>query len=280
MGRGCNLQLVALKVVVLQTALREELRRLIREIEELMVAARRYEPDIALLPEAWVSLDPLNHLDKALTESADALRKLCGIAAEHGVYILSGGLYAAMGGEVLVSCPVIDPSGDVIGSHEKVHLYGPENDLLGRGEKFRTFNIKGVEIGVLICHDIAYPEAARALVLGGAEILFNPARIASRGGEAWHLYLKVRSLENRTPIYAANVWSPPKYLGGSCGVRPVHYSDEIYLPEVIEARPGISILVDEVDLDYIRVARRKRLAGRVPHAYLNVKGGNAAGEAN
>lgn len=269
-----------MKVAVFQTSLREELGKLFKELEELIRITRRYEPDTALLPEAWVSLDPLNHLDRALAESAYAMKKLCEIAAEHGVYILGGGLYTARGGQPLVSCPVINSSGEVIGSHEKVHLYGRENELLGRGETFRTFNIKGVEIGVLICHDIVYPEAARALVLGGAEILFNPARIASRGGEAWRLYLKVRSLENRIPIYAANIWSPPKYLGGSCAVRPVHYSDEIYLPEIIEARPGLSVLIDEVDLNTIRVARKKRLAGRIPQAYLNVKGGEAASEKN
>ncbi|MEM4289226.1 MAG: carbon-nitrogen hydrolase family protein [Nitrososphaerota archaeon] len=267
-----------MRIAVIQLALREEPEEVIKDVEGLLNIVNKREPDIALLPEAWISRDPLNNLDRAVVGSEVALERLRRLAVEHGVVILGGGLYIPREGKVSVSCPVIDTSGEIVGSQEKVHLFRGENKVLQKGESLKTFTVKGVEIGVLICHDIVYPEAARTLVLAGAQILFNPARIVSHGREAWQLYLKVRSLENRIPIYAANIWSPPKYTGGTCAVKPVKYLDEVYLPELIEARQGLSAIVDEVDIEALSGARRERLVGRMPHTYLDSQSGEVAGD--
>jgi len=267
-----------LKIAVLQLQLREEAEEALGDLERLLNFVNRREPDIVLLPEAWISRDPLSNFDKAVAQSEAVLESLCRLAAEHGVVILGGGLYILREGKVRVSCPVIDNRGEIVGSQEKVHLFRGENKVLQKGESFRTFKVKGAEIGVAICHDIVYPEAARTLVLSGAQILFNPARIVSHGIEAWQLYLKVRSLENRIPIYAANIWSPPKYAGGSCAVKPVKYPDEVYLPELIRARHGLSAVVDETDIEALSGARRERLIGRTPRAYLESYRGNLDGD--
>lgn len=267
-----------MRVAVLQVSLREGWEERLSELEGMLRGIHRLEPDILLLPEAWTSLDPLNNLDKALEESGEALERLGALAQDFGVAILGGGLYFNDEDDIFVACPLINPDGEVIGLQEKVHLYGREDDILRRGNSFKTFEIRGVRIGVLICHDIVYPEAARTLALHGAEILFNPARIVSKGVEAWRLYLQVRCLENRIPIYAANIWWPPKYMGGSCAIKPVAYGDEIYLPELVEARPGVSALLNEVDVKAVEDARRRRLSGRVPQAYFTSRGGVEVGD--
>lgn len=256
-----------MRVAVLQIALGEDQEERLKEVEALINLLHNREPDIFLLPEAWISLDPLNNLEKAVANSEAAMERLQKLAEEHSAIILGGGLYLARGEKIHVACPIIGSNGEIIGFQEKIHLYRRENGIIQRGETFRTFMVKGVKIGVVICHDIVYPEAVRTLALADAQIIFNPARILSRGKEAWHLYLKVRSLENRIPVYAANVWSPPKYLGGSCSVKPIHYGDEIYLPELVESKPGVSAVMDEVDEKALSGARRERLAGRIPQAY-------------
>ncbi len=267
-----------MKVAVLQLALREDQEERLKEVEALINLLHHREPDIFLLPEAWISLDPLNNLEKAVADSEMAIERLQKLAEEHGVAILGGGLYIARGEKIHVACPIIGSNGEVIGFQEKIHLYRRENDIVQRGESFRTFVVKGVRIGVVICHDIVYPEAVRTLALADAQLIFNPSRILSRGKEAWHLYLKVRSLENRIPIYAANVWSPPKYSGGSCSVKPIYYDDDIYLPELIEARPGVSAVMDEVDEKALSEARRVRLGGRMPQAYYGSGSGVVIGD--
>ncbi|GBC70589.1 (R)-stereoselective amidase [Candidatus Calditenuaceae archaeon HR02] len=266
-----------MKVAVLQLALREDQEERLKEVEALIKLLHNREPDIFLLPEAWISPDPLNNLGRAVAESNVAIERLQKLAEEHGAAILGGGLYLAREEKVHVACPIISSNGEVIGFQEKIHLYRRENGIIQRGEAFKTFMVKGVKIGVVICHDLVYPEAVRTLTLADAQIIFNPARIPSHGKEAWHLYLKVRSLENRIPLYAANLWSPPKYSGGSCSVKPIHYGDEIYLPELIEARPGVSAVMDEVDEKALGEARRKRLGGRIPHAYYAPSGGTIIG---
>lgn len=267
-----------MKIAVLQLALREDREERLKEVKALVKLLHNREPDVFLLPEAWISHDPLSNLEKAVAESRVAIEWLQKLAEEYGAAILGGGLYLANGEKIKVACPIIDSNGEVIGFQEKIHLYRRENGIIHRGESFRTFMVKGVRIGVVICHDIVYPEAVRTLTLADAQIIFNPARIISRGKEAWHLYLKVRSLENRIPLYAANLWSPPKYSGGSCSVKPINYGDEVYLPELVEARPGVSAVMDEVDEKALSEARRERLAGRIPHAYYGSSGGTVIGD--
>ena len=80
---------------------------------------------------------------------------------------------------------VIDADGALLGRYRKMHIpddpryqekfYFTPGDL-----GFRTWNTRYGHIGVLICWDQWYPEAARLTALGGAQILFFPTAIG------WH----------------------------------------------------------------------------------------------
>ena len=83
------------------------------------------------------------------------------------------------------SAAVIDADGSLLGVYRKMHI--PDDPLYY--EKFyftpgdlgfRTWNTRFGKIGVLICWDQWYPEAARLTVMKGAEILFYPTAIG------WH----------------------------------------------------------------------------------------------
>jgi len=269
-----------LRIAALQTGLRGGLEDQLGEVEGLLRSISRREPRLILLPEGWVSEDPYRAFQESVDRSEAALSRLCRLASEYSVTILGGGLYMHRGRGVAVACPLIREDGSVEGFQEKVHLYGPEPRFAVRGDGYVVFRVMGVRIGVLICHDIAYPEAARTLTIKGAEILFNPSRISASGTEAWHLYLKVRCLENRVPLYAANIWHPPRFLGGTCAVKPSRYEDDVYIPEMVVARPGSAAIVDEIDPRIIGEARMDRLARRVPGAYIDLVGEGLGGVAD
>ena len=83
---------------------------------------------------------------------------------------------------------VIDADGSVLGSYRKMHI--PDDPLYY--EKFyftpgdlgfRAWQTRYARIGVLICWDQWYPEAARLTALRGAEILFYPTAIGWHPGE-------------------------------------------------------------------------------------------------
>ena len=69
--------------------------------------------------------------------------------------------------------------GEVI-NYRKVHLSGAENVVFSPGTTLDVVaEIGGIKIGLLICADISYPEAARELALKGADLIIVPTAQAA-----------------------------------------------------------------------------------------------------
>lgn len=109
----------------------------------------------------------------------------------------------------------VDGSG-VLGVHRKVHQPLGENMSYAAGEGFAAFDTPIGRIGMLICYDKAFPEAARSLALDGAEIVvcisaWPASRTASAGDlseDRWtkrfNLFDQARALENQIVWVASN----------------------------------------------------------------------------
>src|SRR5476651_2017413 len=104
------------------------------------------------------------------------------IAAELGVVIIASLFEKRAKGLYHNTTAVIDADGQYLGKYRKMHI--PDDP--GFYEKFyftpgdlgyKVFKTKFATIGVLICWDQWYPEAARITALMGAEILFYPTAI-------------------------------------------------------------------------------------------------------
>ena len=115
-------------------------------------------------------------------ETGPSVTALAAVAKKLGVVIVAP-LFEARGSEVYHNtAAVIDADGSVLGKYRKMHI--PQDP--GFEEKFyftpgdlgfRTWKTAHGNIGVLICWDQWYPEAARLTALGGANILFYPTAI-------------------------------------------------------------------------------------------------------
>jgi N-carbamoylputrescine amidase len=115
-------------------------------------------------------------------ESGPSVSALANVAKKLGVVIVAP-LFEARGSEVYHNtAAVIDADGSVLGKYRKMHI--PQDP--GFEEKFyftpgdlgfRTWSTAHGKIGVLICWDQWYPEAARLTALSGANILFYPTAI-------------------------------------------------------------------------------------------------------
>src|SRR3984885_9838057 len=111
--------------------------------------------------------------------STDVLGKL---AAEKGVVVIASLFEKRAQGIYHNTTAVIDADGTYLGKYRKMHIpddpafyekfYFTPGDL-----GYKVFNTKYAKIGVLICWDQWYPEAARLTALTGAEILFYPTAI-------------------------------------------------------------------------------------------------------
>jgi N-carbamoylputrescine amidase len=179
-----------------------------------------------------------------------------------------GGLYAS----------AICVSGDgVLGHQRKVHLPPAERFAYTAGGGFAAFDTPVGRLGMLLCYDKLFPEAARALALDGAEILcslsawpvdrHNPARRIRDDRQTRHFDLcdRARAVENQVFVVSANQtgrWGPLRFLGSAKVVDP-----DGAVPARAHAREGLALA--EVDLAAVDGSRIviDHLADRRPEAY-------------
>ncbi|HYG40205.1 MAG TPA: carbon-nitrogen hydrolase [Cytophagales bacterium] len=162
--------------------------------------------------------------------STDALSK---IAGELGVVIIASLFEKRAQGIYHNTTAVLDADGAYLGKYRKMHI--PDDP--GYYEKFyftpgdlgyKVFDTKFAKVGVLICWDQWYPEAARITALMGAEILFYPTAIGwstSQTAEvndeqynAWQTIQRGHAVANGIHVVAVNrvgEEGPMKFWGGS-----------------------------------------------------------------
>lgn len=111
---------------------------------------------------------------------------------------------------------VIDTDGSVLGVYRKCHIPdGPgyeEKFYFNPGDTgFKVWNTKYARIGIGICWDQWFPEAARIMAIKGAEILLYPTAIGSEptdntfdSREHWETSMQGHSACNMIPVVASN----------------------------------------------------------------------------
>lgn len=142
--------------------------------------------------------------------------------------VLPISFFERTGNNFFNSIAIIDTSGDVLGIYRKSHI----PDSPGYQEKFyfspgdtgfQAWTTKYARIGVAICWDQWFPEAARCMVLNGAEILFYPTAIGTEPGYPdldssghWQRVMQGHSAANCVPVVASNRIGPEE--GASCDI--------------------------------------------------------------
>jgi len=118
------------------------------------------------------------------------------------------------------SVAVIDANGEVLGLYRKSHIPdGPgyeEKFYFNPGDTgFRVWNTRYGKIGVGVCWDQWYPEAARCMTLMGAEILLYPTAIGSEPQDSsidsrdhWQTCMLGHAAANLIPVVASNRVGP------------------------------------------------------------------------
>ncbi|GGA00083.1 N-carbamoylputrescine amidase [Blastomonas marina] len=111
---------------------------------------------------------------------------------------------------------MIGPDGELMGTYRKSHIPdgpGYEEKFYFRpgNDGFKVWEVFGVRIGVGVCWDQWYPEAARVMALKGAELLFYPTAIGSEPYDAdldtsrmWRRAMIGHAVSNCMPVIASN----------------------------------------------------------------------------
>jgi predicted amidohydrolase len=165
------------------------------------------------------------------TEALDeAVREVARAARRAGVVTIVGTERPTPPGREIVSV-VIGADGTTLGVQAKTQIDPSEEPHYVPGTGRRVFTAAGVTFGIAICHEgFRYPEIARSLVLGGAQVIFAPHFVTTDDGslparwcDASNPYnekaLLCRALENTVYVAASNVAGPDQG-SATCIIAP------------------------------------------------------------
>jgi predicted amidohydrolase len=236
---------------------------------------------IALFPEMWsigYELEPTDDLHKyAIGPDNPFLTAFARLAAELELAIAVTFLQE-WPGQPRNAVIVYDRHGETALEYAKVHTcdFGVECNLTP-GDAFRASALDTsagvVSVGAMICFDALFPEAARVLMLEGAELILVPN---SSDYEPWRIgVLQTRAIENMVAVAMTN-YPGPGTEGHSCAFDPIAYHDVGDIegahvdPTVIRAGREEGIYLARFDLARIRSFREAETQGdayRKPDAY-------------
>ncbi len=144
---------------------------------------------------------------------------LSALAAELNAAIVAPVFEKRAAGVYHNTAAVIDAGGALLGLYRKMHipddpLYFEKFYFTPGDTGFRCFNTRFGRIGVLICWDQWYPEAARLTAMQGASVLFYPtaigwhpsekAQVGAAQLDAWRTIQRAHAIANGVYVAAAN----------------------------------------------------------------------------
>jgi predicted amidohydrolase len=170
---------------------------------------------------------------------------------------------------------LFDRSGREVLTYAKVHTcsFDLPEQALAPGAEFPVARLEtrvgAVTVGAMICFDREFPEAARALALGGAELILVPNACeleANRLGQ-----VRARAFENMAAVAVAN-YAAPAENGHSTVVDPIAFDEEGGSRDtrVFEAGEAEDVRVVRLDLAALREWREREVWGsrcRWPETY-------------
>lgn len=198
-------------------------------LDRISVKLEEAEADLIVLPELcasgyqFVSQDEVRRLAEPIPDGPTTTRLL--EVAKKKQMVIVAGLPERAGDVCYNSAVVVGPQG-LIGSYRKTHLFFEETLFFTPGDTgFHVWDLGQAKIGVMICFDWYYPEAARTLALKGADIICHPSNLVLPNCPD---SMPVRCLENRvfaitcnrTGSEARGGKEPLTYIGNSEVVTP------------------------------------------------------------
>lgn len=212
--------------------------------------------DLVVCPELFMSGynvgDDLNRLaEPARGPFFDQIAKL---AQQTGTAIVYG--YPEQDGEALYnSAACVDRDGALAANHRK-RANSPgsfEEDYFTPGSTATVFSCGPVQVAVLICYEVEFPESVRAAAQAGAELVIVPTALVEQWDIVASRIVPARAFENGVWLAYANHGgreNASTYLGGSRIVAPDGR-------EAVVAGSGEQLIVADIDMERVRAAQTR-----------------------
>lgn len=205
--------------------------------------------DLLVLPELWAagafnyrsfadSAEPLDGPTLGLARSWARTRRL---------HVHAGSFVEqAADGSRFNTSVLVDPSGKLVATYRKVHLFGAnEARELSAGDALAIASIGGVTTGLATCYDLRFPELFRSILDAGATMTAICSGWPGARLEHWRLFTTARAVEDQMYVIACNAVGSQHgtVLGGAS--RVVDPWGEV----VVEAGADEGFSHAEIDVD-------------------------------
>lgn len=223
-GRGRRLLMKELKIGILQQHNVADTRTNMKRLAEGIADLAHRDAELVILQELHNSLyfcqtENVENFDLAEPIPGPSTDFYGNLARELGVVIVTSLFEKRALGLYHNTAVVIEKDGSIAGKYRKMHIpddpayyekfYFTPGDL-----GFHPVDTSVGRLGVLVCWDQWYPEAARLMALQGAEILVYPTAIGyessdtdeekQRQREAWTTVMRGHAVANGLPVIAVN----------------------------------------------------------------------------
>jgi N-carbamoylputrescine amidase len=269
-----------LKVGLVQQACSEDRDRNLATSIDGVRSAQARGAQLVLLQELHTGVyfcqtEDLRRFDQAEPVPGPTSEALAALARELDVVIVASVFERRAAGLYHNTAVVLDSDGRMAGSYRKMHIpddpgfyekfYFTPGDL-----GFQPVTTRIGRLGVLVCWDQWYPEAARLMTLNGADLLLYPTAIGwdprdsdiekSRQRDAWITIQRAHAVANGLPVLACNrVGHEPDPSGTSAGIQFWGSSFVAGPQGEILAESGTDgpmVLVADIDLGRTETVRR------------------------
>ena len=212
-----------LRIALIQTAVTPDPQKNLRRTVALVDKALGKDAQVVCLQELFhvpyfpqeTGSDALAYAETVPGPSTEAFAAL---AREHRAVIIVPLCEQGADGVLFNTAAVLDTDGMLLPPYRKVHVpFDPlfyERAYFRPGDCYRLYQTEHARIGVLICYDQWFPEAARAVTLMGAEVIFYPTAIGRIPGgngqpegdwrEAWETVQRGHAIANGVHVAAVN----------------------------------------------------------------------------
>ena len=250
-------------------------------IERVLASARQKGARLVVFPECTLGGylrepcpgEAAPKLPRPLDPAGPEIARLVAMAGDLTVCVG----YTEGGAKALYSSAVCVTGDGVLGHHRKVHLPPAERFAYTPGDRFEAFDTPVGRLGMLICYDKLFGEAARTLAADGAEIVAcmaawpvdrrHPAPRVAQDRQVRHFDVidQARAIEHQVVWVSSNAtgsWGPLEFPGRSKIVDPdgvVLASSSRKGTAYAEIDPAAAIERVKLDIDHLADSR--------PHAY-------------
>ena len=192
----------------------------LQKAEDLVRQAAEQRAQIILLQELFETqyfcqTQNFAYMDLARPLSENPAVKRLSVLAKETETVIPVSFFERYGNTAFNSVAVLDADGSVLGVYRKTHIpdglpYAEKFYFTPGDTGFRVWNTRYGRIGVGICWDQWFPEAARSMALLGAELLCYPTAIGSEptlgidSKAHWQRCMQGQAAANLVPVLASN----------------------------------------------------------------------------